>query len=234
LNGNEFERLKAKVSDRLSFAKHGMITMRTVSACKDRMEKEREFSTYAVIKIDYKMLVAQKVEGQHVEDFDELLKDIEERVPFLMIERMSVVEDEQARYVGEIKRKMVELTRKDYNSALKSGLKRQKKQKNETANEHFCRVFNMNRDEARMAFAENIKDAFGYIGEDYDEGRYWTEAQIIVDKRRDTIGEKSKAWSDPFFHSNNAVQSSAVKSVENESTDEEDDTDWMEEFSRNF
>lgn len=233
LKEHEFERLKEKATDRLGFAKHGMLTMRTVSACKDRVKQDREFSTYAVIKIDYKMLIAQKVEGQHVEDFEELLKDIEERVPYLLIEKTNVVEDAQKRYADEIQRKMIELARKNYNSALTAGLKRQKKHTHESASEHFSRVFNMNRDEARAAFAANIKNAFGHIGEEYDESHYWTEAQKIVDVRRDTIGETSKAWKDPFFHANTtAIMSASTSNEPTKLNGADDDTDWMEEFSR--
>ena len=238
LTDEEFARLMKKVGGKLGLDRPKFITMGMVTACKERNTKGREFSIYATIKIDYKMMFAQMIEGHHVEELENLLNEIESQVPYISIDRTSVVEDEQARYFAQVQRKMVELARKDYNAALKNGLKRQMRMKWETADEFFMRVHNMNRDEARAAFDANMEEAFAYVDREYDQGLYWTEAMQIVDAKREAVAEKSKAWKNPYFHANSAIRAAAgnvntsIKPASQDAVvaDDEDDDDWWEEF----
>jgi hypothetical protein len=242
LTEEEFARLMKKGGGKLGVDRPKIITMGMVTACKERKAVDREFSIYATIKIDYKMLFAQMIEGQHVEELEELLNDIESQIPYISIERTSVLQDEQARYLAQIKRKMIELARKDYNAALKNGLNRQMRKKGEAADQFFMRVHNMNRDEARMAFEADMELAFQHVDREYDQGLYWTEAQKIVDAKRDAVAEKSKAWANPYFHANSAIRAAAGNvntsvtpvvqdAVVVEDGDDEDDDDMWKELA---
>ena len=237
LTDAEFARLMKKVGGKLGLDRPKFITMGMVTACKERNTKGREFSIYATIKIDYKMMFAQMIEGHHVEELENLLNEIESQVPYISIERTSVLQDEQARYFAQIKRKMIELARKDYNAALKNGLKRRTRLKSETADQFFQRVHVMNRDEAKLAFDDNMEAAFQYIDREFDQGLYWFEAQKIVDTKREALAEKSKAWANPYFHANSAIRAAAgnvntsVKPASQDAVvadDEDNDEMWKE------
>lgn len=67
----------------------------------------------------------------------------------------------------------------------------------------------MNRDEAKLAFDDNMEAAFQYIDREFDQGLYWSEAQKIVDTKREALAEKSKAWANPYFHANSAIRAAA-------------------------
>ncbi len=242
LTDAEFARLMKKVGGKLGLDRPKFITMGMVTACKERNTTGREFSIYATIKIDYKMLFAQMIEGHHVEELEDLLNEIETQVPYISIDRTSVLQDEQARYFAQIKRKMIELARKDYNAALKNGLKRQMRMEAETVNAFFMRVHNMNRDEAKLAFEDNMEAAFQYIDREYDHGLYLTEAQKIVDAKREAVAEKSAAWKNPYFHANSAIRAAAgnvntsVKPAAQDAVvadDEDDDEMWKEFIASN-
>lgn len=146
-----------------------------------KVAKERSlFKGYAIIQVDDEAVKGGLLTGVEFEELQKLLKKVEALSSYVAVKPITNDEKEELTRLTRIENKVQQLIRKAYMDCINARLEFYKKNKDERQSAFEARVLGMDREELMADFKIDAREAFKYLGLEYDMAAFYKEAEAEV------------------------------------------------------
>jgi len=182
------------------------ITLNNVTSLLKSKTESSPYKVFARIEIDEDALRGDLIDGAHLASLEEILIKIETCFPYVKLIRSGLDEKVNSEFFNKVNNKKEILSRKLFHDAINGRLNKRKKAKTEKQEEYETLMLGMSRAELHSMFSNDPKDAFDYLGYEYDEQRLYDQAIADVNAWASKIGQKvHKRSPNPFESANNKL-----------------------------
>jgi len=180
LTEEQFEMLKAnfKLDDTKTIAP--FITQSDVESLKRAPKVPSLFKGYAVIQVDDEAVKGGLLTGDEFNELQELLERLERMSSYIAVKKLVNEEKEELSRLNRIEHKVQQHIRRSYLEGINAILARNIKLKDEKRYAFEVRILGKNRDELMLNLQLDAKEAFGYLGLEYDMAVFYMKAEADV------------------------------------------------------
>lgn len=166
------------------------ITQAEVERYKRKKFERSFFKNYAVIQIDEEALKGELLTGDDCEALNELIEKIEALTSYVKVRHMKLDEKDASNYMIRLEQKAQQLVRQQFYESVMSKLSGKKRPKHEPQESFESRILGMSRRELNLKLNDSPKEAFEYLGLEYDESKFYSEAQSALSKTAERFAKK--------------------------------------------
>jgi len=217
LTDEQFEKVKQEFHLDDKDVGTSFITINKIEALFKKKNEETSFKLYAAIKIDEDAMRGELFDGADYENLENLLQQIQNIIPYLKVIRTDVDGKIESEFQDKVMKNIKTIGRQKLNEAVLSASERHPNITGEKAATKFKRLFGISKDELLAKFINDPKEAFEFIGSEYDEAKIYDQAVKKASEGIQAIADKVRRTRDAYHEANTAVWSQ-LKHVEIERT----------------
>jgi hypothetical protein len=210
LSDKKFDILKAKfeLDDQSAIAP--FIRQSDITGLNRGKIERDSYKSFATIYIDEDAMKGMLFEGEHFEDLRAALTTIQNTIPYLKVVTQELEEKIESKYQAEFMREMERVERRAYKDAIDkfiSGKLRKNsiiKKKDAYAQylpypslEEQWSAFDK-QGLAEMGMDCDRAELFNSLDAEYDQSKYFNEAVVIINQKREKVAEKLRFGTDEF------------------------------------
>jgi len=146
-----------------------------------REAKERSvFKNYAIIQVDDEAVKGALLTGVEFDELQNVLTKLETLSSYIAVKRVSNDEKEELSRLNRVEDRVQQLIRKQYLDATNLKLTDYKRHKGESQSVFESRILGKNMEELMLDLKINDREAFKYLGIEYDMAAFYKKAEAEV------------------------------------------------------
>lgn len=156
------------------------ITQADVGRFKKEPTPRSVFRGYAMVQVDDEAVKGGLLTGDEFEELLNLLKKLETLSSYVAIKRLGNDEKEELSRLNRVEDKVQQIIRRKYLEGINAKLAKYSAYKGEAPSVYQARVLGKNREELMVDLELDSKEAFNYLGLDYNMAAFYKEAEAAV------------------------------------------------------